>query len=96
MITSKELDNLATLARIQLSDADKSSLIQEFSSILEYVDQLKKVDVSLDVESRVGAVRNVTRTDEVHSITAEDREALLNEAPHREGDFVSVKKMIEQ
>ncbi len=96
MITSAELDNLATLARIKLSDADKNSLVKEFDSILAYIDQLKKVDVSLDAEGRVGAVKNVTRPDDVHTTSSADREGLLNEAPDREGDFIAVKKMIEQ
>jgi len=96
MITTQELDNLANLARIKLTDEDKKSLIKEFDSILAYVDQLKKVDVSLDTEGRVGAVKNVTRPDEVISTSAADREVLLNEAPDREADFIAVKKMIEQ
>ena len=96
MITRAELDNLANLARIKLTDADKDSLIKEFDGILAYVDQLKKVDVSLDTEGRVGAVKNVTRADESHTTSPADREGLLNEAPHREGDFIAVKKMIEQ
>jgi aspartyl-tRNA(Asn)/glutamyl-tRNA(Gln) amidotransferase subunit C len=96
MITLKELDNLATLARIKLSEEDKKSLVKEFDSILGYVDQLKKVDVSLDALGRVGAVRNVTRPDEVVSTSDEDRERLLNEVPDREGDFVAVKKIIAQ
>jgi len=96
MITTAELENLATLARIKLTPADKESLIKEFDSILGYVDQLKKVDVSLDSEGRVGAVKNVTRPDEAVTVSSSDREGLLNEAPHREGDFIAVKKMIEQ
>ncbi|MES2314765.1 MAG: Asp-tRNA(Asn)/Glu-tRNA(Gln) amidotransferase subunit GatC [Patescibacteria group bacterium] len=96
MITTAELEKLATLARIKLTDDDKSSLVTEFDSILKYVDQLKKVDVSLDAEGRVGAVKNVARPDEVHSTSPADREGLLNEAPYREGDFIAVKKMIEQ
>lgn len=96
MITPKELDNLATLARIKLSPADKKSLIKEFDSILGYIDQLKKVDVKMDSESRVGAVKNVTREDKSEPGSVEDRERLLNEAPDREGDFIAVKKIIAQ
>ena len=96
MITTQELDNLANLARIKLTDDDKKSLIKEFDSILAYVDQLKKVDVSLDTEGRVGAVKNVARPDQVVSVSAADREGLLIEAPDREADFIAVKKMIEQ
>jgi aspartyl-tRNA(Asn)/glutamyl-tRNA(Gln) amidotransferase subunit C len=96
MITEQEITNLSNLARIRLTDEEKKSLVKEFDSILGYIDQLKKVDVSLDTEGRVGAVKNVTRPDEVHSTSAGDREGLLNEAPDREGDFIAVKKMIEQ
>lgn len=94
MIKIEELEHLANLARIHLDEDDKKSLIKEFDSILGYVDQLKKVDVSLDAEGRVGAVKNIMRNDEVNS--DDDREILLAEAPDRVGDFVAVKKIIEQ
>jgi aspartyl-tRNA(Asn)/glutamyl-tRNA(Gln) amidotransferase subunit C len=96
MITPAELDKLAQLSRIALSEADKVSLITEFDSILGYVDQLKKVDVSMDTEGRVGAVKNIMRPDVAEDTTPEDRDRLLNEVPHREGDFVAVKKIIAQ
>ena len=96
MITPQELENLAKLSRIKLTEKDKKSLIKEFDSILGYVDQLKKVDVSLDAEGRVGAVKNVARPDAPAPISAEDRERLLAEAPDREGDFIAVKKIIAQ
>lgn len=92
----KELENLAKLARIKLTDEDKNSLIKEFDSILGYVDQLKKAPVKMDTEGRVGAVKNIMRPDITSVTTTEDRERLLDEAPKREGDFVAVKKMIEQ
>ena len=44
MITPAELEHLAVLSRIKLTEEDKKSLIKEFDSILGYVDQLKKVE----------------------------------------------------
>ncbi len=104
MIKQADLEHLAKLARIKLTEEDKKSLVKEFDSILTYVDQLKKVDVSMDAEGRVGAVKNVMREDlvrrsEVASATlrrTDEREALLDEAPHRVDDFIAVKKIIEQ
>jgi aspartyl-tRNA(Asn)/glutamyl-tRNA(Gln) amidotransferase subunit C len=96
MITVKELEHLANLARIELTEADKQSLVKEFDSILGYVDQLKKVKVSMDESGRVGAVKNVAREDVAVTTSAADREALLKEAPHREKDFIAVKKIIAQ
>lgn len=92
----EELEHLANLARVTLTQEDKNSLIKEFDSILGYVDQLKKVEVSMSTEGRVGAVKNITRGDVSHLRTDEERESLLNEAPERVGDFVAVKKIIEQ
>lgn len=96
MITVKELEHLAKLSRIGLTEEDKKSLITEFDSILGYVDQLKKVQVSMDEQGRVGAVKNVVRADIAQPISEEDRERLLDAAPHREGDFIAVKKIIAQ
>lgn len=96
IMKQEELEHLAVLARIKLTDEDKKSLIKEFDSILSYVDQLKKVSVSMDAEGRVGAVKNVTRPDLAESISLEDRERLLAEAPQRVGEFIAVKKIIEQ
>ena len=96
MITPAELEHLAKLSRIELSEDDKKSLGKEFDAILGYVDQLKKADVKMDAEGRVGAIKNVTRLDEPHPVSAEDRERLLKEAPQREGDFIAVKKIIAQ
>jgi aspartyl-tRNA(Asn)/glutamyl-tRNA(Gln) amidotransferase subunit C len=96
MITVKELEHLAELSRVKLSESDKKSLVKEFDSILGYIDRLKKVDISLDAAARVGAVKNVMKPDTVINTSAEDRERLLNGAPDREGDFIAVKKIIAQ
>ena len=96
MITPQELDKLATLSRIELSADDKAALLKEFDSIVGYVDQLKKVEVSMDASGRVGAIKNVARADEASPVSSADREGLLNEAPHREGDFIAVQKIIAQ
>ncbi len=94
MITPAEIEKLATLARIKITEEDKVSLVKEFDSILGYIDQLKKVEVSTDTEGRVGAVKNIMRPDEARQISKEDREGLLSEAPDREGDFIAVKKIL--
>lgn len=96
MITINELEHLAVLSRIKLTEEDKKSLIKEFDSILGYIDQLKKVDVTMSAEGRVGAVKNIMRQDRPEPVSSDDRERLLNEAPDREGDFIAVKKIIAQ
>jgi aspartyl/glutamyl-tRNA(Asn/Gln) amidotransferase C subunit len=96
MIKTEEFEHLANLARIHLDEKDKSSLIKEFDSILTYIDALKKVSVSMDAEGRVGAVKNIMRDDVAISVDENARKALIDEAPDNVGDFIAVKKIIEQ
>ena len=94
MITIQEVEKLATLARIKLEDSEKAEMAKEIGSILTYIDQIKKATVDMDTTPSIGAVHNVFREDIAKTTSPEDREALLKEAPDREGEFIAVKKII--
>ncbi len=94
MITVKEIEKLAELARIKIDESEKQSLTKEIDSILTYIDQIKEATVDMDFQPSPGEVRNVFRSDEVETFS--NREALLNEAPHRVGEFIAVKKIISE
>jgi aspartyl-tRNA(Asn)/glutamyl-tRNA(Gln) amidotransferase subunit C len=96
MISEKDVEKLAELARIKIEDSEKKELTKEIDSILTYVDQIKKATVDMDYTPVSGAVHNVAREDAPITTSPEDREALLDEAPDREGDFIAVKKIIAQ
>lgn len=96
MITVAEIEKLAELARIKLDPDEKKGLTKDIDSILAYVDQIKKATVDVDYTPVPGAVHNISRADLSRPTSPEDREALLNEAPDREGDFIAVKKIIAQ
>lgn len=96
MITVKEIENLANLARIKLDDLEKQGLTKEIDSILNYIDQIKKATVDIDFTPTPGVLHNSFRDDIANPISLEDREGILNEAPDREGDFIAVKKIIDQ
>ena len=93
MISQKDIENLADLARIRLSDGEKAGLVKDIDAILAYVDQIKSAPIG-DFAPQAGAVKNVMRDDVVVATSAEDRERLLDEAPKREGDYVAVKKIL--
>jgi aspartyl-tRNA(Asn)/glutamyl-tRNA(Gln) amidotransferase subunit C len=96
MITVKEVENLANLARIKIDEGEKQSLAKEIDSILAYVDQIKKATVDIDFTPIPGVVHNIFRDDIASSISSDDREGILKELPDREGEFVAVKKIIAQ
>ncbi len=96
MITIPEIEKLANLARIKLDESEKAGLAKDIDSILTYVDQIKAATVDIDYKPTPGAVHNVFRPDESRVLPKSDIEAILDEAPDREGDFVAVKKIIAQ
>lgn len=94
MIAKKDIEKLAELARIGLNESEKDKLEKDVNSILDYVGQINTAKVDMSAVSRVGSVKNVMREDVVLNETGENKEVLLNEAPKRECDYVSVKKIL--
>ena len=95
-ITRKEVEYVARLARLELSDEEKEQFTGQLESILEYIDQLNRLDTSgVPPTSHVLALKNVWREDVLDESSGELRERILSNAPEREGDFFKVKKVIE-
>jgi aspartyl-tRNA(Asn)/glutamyl-tRNA(Gln) amidotransferase subunit C len=94
-ISREEVEHVARLARLALSEEEKARMGEELSSILAYIDQLRELDTS-DVEPTSHAIPmvNVMREDEVRPSYPVD--AMLQNAPEREGDLVRVPKIIEE
>ena len=66
MISKKEVQHIAKLARLGLTEKEIVKFQQELSSILDYAEKLKKIDVvKVEATSHPLAVENVTREDEV-------------------------------
>ncbi|MFH0901219.1 MAG: Asp-tRNA(Asn)/Glu-tRNA(Gln) amidotransferase subunit GatC [Pseudomonadota bacterium] len=93
-ITSKEVYDVAKLARLGLADDEASRLQRELASILAYVEKLSMVDTT-GVEPMTHPVPQSCplRSDSVApSLAAE--EALAN-APRRHGDYFAVPRIID-
>jgi aspartyl-tRNA(Asn)/glutamyl-tRNA(Gln) amidotransferase subunit C len=90
----QDIENLAKLARMDLSEAEKASLASDMKNILAFIDQIKEADIDMDAEDRLGPVYNVLRDDANPHETGIHTEALVSAAPDREDDFVKVKKIL--
>jgi aspartyl-tRNA(Asn)/glutamyl-tRNA(Gln) amidotransferase subunit C len=82
-ISRQEIEKVALLGRLQLTEAELTTMTTELGQIVGYVDQLAEVNTD-NVEPMAHAVEvtNVFRADEVTSSLTRD-EALAN-APHRD------------
>ena len=92
-ITADDVRKVAHLARLDLPEETIATYTGQLERILDYVDQLQAVDTEgVPATTRAVEVVNVTREDTVEA--TEGREALLDQAPLREGDFFRVPKIL--
>ncbi|MBU4536878.1 Asp-tRNA(Asn)/Glu-tRNA(Gln) amidotransferase subunit GatC [Patescibacteria group bacterium] len=89
----QDIENLANLCRIELSDDEKQELLGEMDSILGFVDQIQKVETK-DLKVEAGDVRNIMREDENPYIGGEFTDDILAEAPEIQDNYIKVKKIL--
>ena len=93
-LTAQEVQWVAHLARLQLTEAELETMTRQLSAIVDYVDLLKQVNTdNVEPMAHALAITNVFRADEpAPSLPVAD--ALAN-APQRRGDFYSVPAVLE-
>lgn len=90
----EEVRKVAKLARLELSEADLSTMAQQLTGILSYMDQLKELNTDgVEPMAHPLPVQNVFRADELRPSLPVD-EALRN-APARSGDFFAVPAILD-
>lgn len=96
MLEIKDIEKLAKLARIDLTEDQKNSYLKEIGAILGYVDQIKNAVAKTGNERQISDLRNVSRSDENANETGENTESVVAEFPRKDGNYLKVKKIIEQ
>lgn len=94
-ITKTDVEKVARLARLEITDAEKEAFARQLSEILAHVEKLNRYDTrGIEPTATVLGQVNVFRDDVVRpSLPAE--KALAN-APEREGDGFCVPKILEE
>ena len=94
-ITKEEVEHVAKLARLEITEAEKEIFSKHLSSILTYMDKLKTLNTEgVEPTATVLEQTNVFREDKARpSLPAE--KALAN-APESEGGFFVVPKILEE
>ena len=92
-ISSSDVRKVAKLARLELPEDQIETYTEQLEDILSYVDQLQEIDTeNVPPTTRAVEVVNATRKDLVKKNSS--REDILNQAPHREGDFFRVPRIL--
>lgn len=88
------LDYVANLARLALSDAEKAKFAGQLADILHYVEKLKQVDVTgVEPMAHTSPVFNVWEADVARPGLLV--EAALRNAPAHRQDLIVVPKVVE-
>ncbi|TSC54858.1 MAG: Aspartyl/glutamyl-tRNA(Asn/Gln) amidotransferase subunit C [Parcubacteria group bacterium LiPW_30] len=88
----EDLDKLAKLSRLSITDEEKEKLALEFDSILGYVSEIEKVSVGERI-LEAGPLRNVMREDGEPHESGLYTKAILNNAPDTEDGYLKVKQV---
>ena len=93
-LTRKEVQNIALLARLGLSQEEIEKFILQLSAILENFEVLDQVDTrDLLPTAQTVALQNVFRADEPRpSYSVQD---VMANAPQREEDFFKIRPVLE-
>jgi aspartyl-tRNA(Asn)/glutamyl-tRNA(Gln) amidotransferase subunit C len=95
MIDRATVEHVARLARLGLTDQEMTRMQEQLSRILEAIEQLRDVDTSrIGPTAQVIALENVMRDDQPRPPM--DREAVLANAPRREGPMLRVAEVLEE
>jgi aspartyl-tRNA(Asn)/glutamyl-tRNA(Gln) amidotransferase subunit C len=93
-ITKEQVEHVAKLARLAITEQEKAIFSEQLSSILTYVEQLNELDTTkVEPTSHVISMQNVSREDRVKASLP--REEALAGAPEASEEFFRVPKIIE-
>lgn len=95
-LTKKEVEHIALLARVKLSNAEKEKLADELSGILDYVRQLQEVETkNVSETAQVGGAENAVRGDLVGGCTEASRAQILKNVPEIDDNLFKTKTVFE-
>ena len=94
-LTRQEVEKIAHLARLALTDKEKEEYQRQLSAVLDYAAMLDKLDLS-DIQPAVHAVarKNVMRGDVVEPGLVID-DVLFNSARHAQDQFL-IQSVLEE
>jgi aspartyl-tRNA(Asn)/glutamyl-tRNA(Gln) amidotransferase subunit C len=100
MLSDKEIQHIATLARIKLTGAEEEKFKKELSSILEYIETLKKVDTEhVEPLYQTTGLVNAVREDVSRPAFMMDEKLnrlLIGQAPDTQERYVRVKSALKK
>ena len=91
-LSREEVEHIASLARLSLSEEENGHYGAQLSAILDYISMLNEVDTSqVDETCQVTGLEDIFRDDKALECREETRRKILDSFPAREGNFLKVR-----
>lgn len=96
MLSIEQVEHIAKLARLELSEDEKKLYATQLSSIIEFIEKLNLVNTDGVLEtSQVTGLVNSVRADKINEASSELINGILNNAPDKEENLFKVKSVFE-
>ena len=96
-ITPQDIEWVATLARLTLSEKEKKQYAEELSVIFDYIEQLNGVETDDVPETcQVTGLEDVVREDKVLACEEKTKQKLIAAFPEKVGKVLKVKAVFDQ
>ena len=93
MLTMAEVDHVALLSRLELSEEEKKQYADQLNNILEYAKMLDELETGdVPPTAHVLPLKNVFREDRVGEHLA--LEKTMQNAPDQDGNFFKVPRIV--
>ncbi|HEX8591126.1 MAG TPA: Asp-tRNA(Asn)/Glu-tRNA(Gln) amidotransferase subunit GatC [Candidatus Paceibacterota bacterium] len=94
MASTEDVKKLAALARLSIAEDVLPARAEEFDRIVTYIAQLDELNIDVSQAPERPLLRNVFREDGEPTAPGTWTEKLVSMFPRRDGDHLSVKKII--
>ncbi|OGH78780.1 MAG: hypothetical protein A2469_03750 [Candidatus Magasanikbacteria bacterium RIFOXYC2_FULL_40_16] len=93
-LSKEKIEQIANLARLELSEEEKKLYAKQLSVIFDYVEVLNEVDTEgVEETCQVTGLEDVLRADEADERDEETKKKLIAQFPDRVGDLLKVKQV---
>jgi aspartyl-tRNA(Asn)/glutamyl-tRNA(Gln) amidotransferase subunit C len=93
MITKNQIEHLAKLARLKLSEVEVENLSKDLTEILTYVEKINEINLE-NVEPLTNILEKLDLREDNHRLT--DNSLIIENFPEKEDDYLKVPKILEK
>ena len=91
-MTPQQIEQIATLARLELTEKEKKMYAEQLSAVLDYMEMLNEVNTDgVEETCQVTGLEDVVRRDEMKESDPEVVKKLVEAFPEKQGRLLKVK-----